>query len=227
MITVPTATPIDLNTYARRYWYEHFCQFEIPITYRTIQIDVTALKQYCKQNNLKFSLTLGFILTRANNYVREFRHRIVNDTLVEYDRIIPAFTVLQPNKVFAIAKGVYTDNFADDYHVNLSNNDSVATGQMTTPPSEHFGQIFITTNPWTTQTAVQAPYSKRFASMPVFCAGRMYDDAGRIKLGLGLQVHHGLVDGYHIGHLVDIVQRHLEDPAIIEGHVVSTFEQRA
>ena len=227
MNAVPIATPIDLDTYARRHWYEHFCQFEIPVTYRTIQIDVTALKQYCKQNNLKFSLTLGFILTRANNLVREFRHRIVNDTLVEYDTIIPAFTVMMPNNVFAIAKGVYTDNFAVDYHANLSNNERVVKGLTVTPPSEHFGQIFITTNPWTTQTAVQAPFCKRFASMPVFCVGRMYDEAGRIKLGLGLQVHHGLVDGFHIGHVVDIVQKHLEDPAAIERHFVSTFDHRA
>lgn len=227
MNTNPTATPIDLDTYARRYWYEHFCQFEIPITYRTIQIDVTALKTYCKQNNRKFSLTLGFILTRANNHVREFRHRIVNDTLVEYDRIIPAFTVLQPNNVFAIARGVYTDSYADDYRANLSNNERVATGLTTQQPSDHFGQVFITTNPWTTQTAVQAPYSKRLASMPVYCVGRMYDDGDRIKVGLGLQVHHGLVDGYHIGHLVDIIHQHLETPAIIEGHFVSTFQQRA
>jgi chloramphenicol O-acetyltransferase type A len=227
MNTNPIATPIDLDTYARRQWYEHFCQFEIPVTYRTIQIDVTALKSYCKHKNLKFSLTLGFILTRANNHVREFRHRIVNDTLVEYDRIIPVFTVMLPNNVFAIAKGVYTDNFADDYNANLSSNERVAKGLTTTPPSEHLGQIFITTNPWTTQTAVQAPFSRRLASMPVYCVGRMYDDAGRIKVGLGLQVHHGLVDGYHIGHVLDIVQRHLEDPTAIERHVVSTFEQRA
>jgi chloramphenicol O-acetyltransferase type A len=52
----------------------------------------------------------------------------------------------------------------------------------------------------------------------------MYEDQGRIKLGLGLQVHHGLVDGYHIGHFMHIVERHLNDPALIEDTFVSTFE---
>ncbi|MEY2719473.1 MAG: hypothetical protein RLZZ273_839 [Bacteroidota bacterium] len=225
MIEWPTAIPIDLDTYPRRQWYEHFCQFEIPLTYRTIQIDVTALKLYCKQHNLKFSLTIGFILTRASNHVNEFRHRIEGDKPVVYNKVIPSFTVMSKDKVFAITKGVYTESFASDYRENLSINDNVANGLELPPISENQGQIFITVNPWTTQTAVQAPYTKRFASVPVFCVGKMYDDNGRIKVGLGLQVHHGLVDGYHIGHFVHILERHLEDPTLLEGPYVSTFDQ--
>jgi chloramphenicol O-acetyltransferase len=52
----------------------------------------------------------------------------------------------------------------------------------------------------------------------------MYEDGGRIKLGLGLQVHHGFVDGYHIGHFVHILERHLEDPTMLEQPYVTTFE---
>lgn len=66
--------------------------------------------------------------------------------------------------------------------------------------------------------------TKRFASVPVFCVGKMYEDGGRIKLGLGMQVHHGLVDGYHMGHFVHILERHLEDPTLLEGPFESTFE---
>ena len=52
MFEWPNATPVDLQSYARRHWYEHFCQFEIPLTYRTVQIDITDLKAYCKSNNV-------------------------------------------------------------------------------------------------------------------------------------------------------------------------------
>lgn len=223
MIEWPTGTPIDLETYARRQWYEHFCQFEIPVTYRTIQFDVTALKAYCKKNNLKFSLSIGFIITRANNLVPEFRHRIYNDMLVEYDKIIPSYTVMTEGNVFAMMKGVYTDKFASDYDENASIQDRISKGLEKSPLSDNQGQIFITINPWTTQTAVQAPFTKKFASVPVYCVGKMYDDAGRIKLGLGLQVHHGLVDGYHIGHFVHVLERHFENPELIEHTYESTF----
>jgi chloramphenicol O-acetyltransferase type A len=224
MFEWPTAIPIDLETFPRKHWYEHVGQFEIPVTYLTTQIDVSNLKAYCKANNLKFSLTLGFIITRACNHVNEFRHRIENEKPVDYIKVIPAYTVMTENKVFGFAKGVYSDNFASDYEANFSINESVAKGLAAPTQSENQGQIFITVNPWTTQTAVRAPYTKRFASVPVFCVGKMYEDQGRIKLGLGLQVHHGLVDGYHIGHFMHIVERHLNDPALIEDTFVSTFE---
>lgn len=223
MFEWPKATPVDLQSYARKHWYDHFCQFEIPVTYRTVQIDVTELRSYCKSNGVKFSQTIGFILLRANNHIQEFRHRIVDDVLVEYDKIIPARTVMTENKVFTIARGVYTDNFAADYRENMLIDESVAKGLVPMSTSSNLGQIFITINPWTTQTAVQAPFSKRMASVPVYCVGKMYDDNGRTKLGLGLQVHHGLVDGYHIGHCLNIIERHLADPTLIEHPFTSTF----
>ncbi len=224
MFEWPTATPIDLETFPRKHLYEHFCQFEIPLSYRTIQIDVSSLKAYCKTNNLKFSLTMGFIITRACNHVNEFRHRIENDVPVDYVKVIPSYTVMTESKVFTFAKGVYTDNFASDYQENLAINDKVAKGLATPQLSENQGQIFISVNPWTTQTAVQAPFTGRFASIPVFSVGKMHEDGGRIKLGLGMQVHHGFVDGYHMGHFVHILERHLEDPNLLEGPFESTFE---
>ena len=33
---------------------------------------------------------------------------------------------------------------------------------------------------------------------------------GRVKLPLGIQVHHGLVDGYHVSELVQGLERLLE-----------------
>ena len=224
MFEWPTAIPIDLETFPRKHWYEHVCQFEIPVTYLTTQIDVSSLKAYCKANNLKFSLTLGFIITRACNHVNEFRHRIENDVPVDYVKVIPSYTVMTDSKVFTFAKGVYTDNFASDYQENLAINDKVAKGLATPQLSENQGQIFISVNPWTTQTAVQAPFTRRFASIPVFSVGKMHEDGGRIKLGLGMQVHHGFVDGYHMGHFVHILERHLEDPTLLEGPFESTFE---
>jgi chloramphenicol O-acetyltransferase type A len=224
MFEWPIATPIALESFTRRHLYEHFVEFDIPVTYRTIQIDVTALRQFCKERSLKFSQTIGFILTRANNHVPELRLRIVDNVLVEYNKIIPAYTVMMPNKVFAFMRGVYTDVFDDDYLSNLAIHDRVVRGHESVEMSPNQGQIFITVNPWTTQTSVQAPFSRKVASMPVFCIGKMYDQHGRTLLGLGLQVHHGLVDGYHIGHFVHNVQRHLDDPSLVLRPFTSSFE---
>lgn len=219
----PKATPIELESYPRKDLYKHFLTFEIPVVTRTIQIDVTELLAHAKSRKLRFSLTLGFVLTRGTNHVPELRHRILHDELVTYDRIIPSFTILGPDKRIFFSKGVFSDNFADDYPSNLAIIDRAAQGLEPNMGSDNQGQVFITNNPWNTFTSLTFPYARRVASMPVFGIGKMYVSGGRTMAPLAMQTHHGLTDGYHIGHFLDIMQRHLEDPGLIDRPFISNY----
>jgi chloramphenicol O-acetyltransferase type A len=219
----PTATPIDLENYPRRDLYKHFLTFEIPVATRTIQIDVSALLAFAKSRKLRFSLTLGFVLTRATNHVPELRHRILHDKLVSYDKIIPSFTILSPDKRLYFSKGVFSDRFEDDYLSNAAIIERAAQGQEPNIGSDNQGQIFITNNPWNNFTSLTFPYSRRVASIPVFGIGKMFQSDGRTMTSLALQNHHGLTDGYHIAHFLDILHRHLDEPALIDRPFVSTF----
>lgn len=212
----PQATPIDMANYSRSNLYRHFLAFEIPVVTRTLQFDVSALVTYAKSRKLRFSLTLGFILTRAVNHVPEMRHRIVHGELVDYDKIIPSITVLGPDKNLYFSKGVFSDSFADDYPVNLAIIDRAARGQEPNIGSDNQGQIFITNNPWNSFTSLSFPYSSKVASIPVFGIGKMYEDRGRTMAPIAMQTHHSVVDGYHIGLFLDILNRHLGDPGLID-----------
>ena len=215
MFEWPVSSKIDLETYPRRRLFEHFISFEIPITARTLQIDVTGLRSFTKRKALRFSLTLGFLLTRASNYVPELRHRIQDGVPVDYDWIIPSFTVLSEDQIVYFSKGVFTDSFEDDYPRNVEINARAALGldQLTGP--ENQGQIFITSVPWYSFTSIQPPYSRENASIPIFSIGKIYEDNGRIKAPLGIQSHHAFVDGYHIGRFMEILERHLAAPELI------------
>lgn len=219
----PTATPIDLDTYPRREIYRHFLTFEIPVVTRTIQIDVTDLLAHAKSRKLRFSLTLGFVLTRGINHVPELRHRILHDQLVSYDRIIPSVTILGPDKNIYFSKGVFSDCFADDYPSNLAIIDRAAQGREPNLGSDNQGQVFITNNPWNSFTSLTFPYSRRVASIPVFGIGKMYQIGDRTMAPLAMQNHHGLTDGYHIGHFIDILNRHLAEPSLIDRPFTSHF----
>ena len=220
----PTAAPIDLETYPRRDLYEHFLTFEIPVATRTLQINVSALLAFAKSRKLRFSLTLGFVLTRAVNHVPELRHRILDDRLVSYDKIIPSFTILSPDKRLYFSKGVFSDRFADDYPSNAAIIERAAQGQEPNIGSDNQGQIFITNNPWNNFTSLAFPYSSRVASIPVFGIGKMFQNEGQTMASLAIQTHHGLTDGYHIAHFLDIMNRHLEEPGLIDSPFVSSFE---
>lgn len=201
--------------------YRHFLAFEIPVVTRTLQFDVSNLLAHAKSKKLRFSLTLGFVLTRAVNHVPEMRHRIVNDELVDYDKIIPSITVLGPDKNLYFSKGVFSDNFADDYPANLDILERAAQGREPNVGSDNQGQIFITNNPWNSFTSLNFPYSSKIASIPVFGIGKMYEDRGRTMAPIAMQTHHSLVDGYHVGLFLDILNRHLDDPSLIDQRFTS------
>jgi chloramphenicol O-acetyltransferase type A len=224
MFEWPIASRIDMDTYPRRALYEHFLTFEIPVASRTVQLDVTSLIDFVKTNNYRFSLVIGFIISRAVNHVPELRHRIEDGALVEFNKIIPSFTILSKDKLVYFSKGVFTDVFENDYYENLAINEHAAKGLDQNVGSENQGQIFITNNPWNSFTALQFPYSKKVSSIPVFGIGKMYNDNDKIKAPLAIQNHHSLTDGYHIGHFLDILEKHLKEPRLIERPFTSTFK---
>lgn len=226
MFEWPVASRIDLESYPRRQLYEHFLTFEIPVTTRTLQLDTTALINFIKTNDYRFSLVFGFILARACNHVPEFRHRIQDGLLVEYNRVIPSYTLLSADKLVYFSKGVFTDDFENDYEENRVINEIAAKGLDPNVGSENQGQIFITINPWNSFTSLQFPYSSKVASIPVFGIGKMYQHTDRIQTPFAFQTHHSLIDGYHIGHFLDILYRHLEDPELIHRSFVSSFRSR-
>ena len=102
-------------------------------------------------------------------------------------------------------------------------NDNAAKGLDYNVGSENQGQVFITNNPWNSFTSLQFPYSKKVASIPVFGIGKMYNEDKKIRVPLAIQNHHSLTDGYHIGHFLDILNRHLEDPGLIAQPFSSNF----
>lgn len=219
----PKASRIDMQTYPRRGLFEHFMEFEVPVVNRTLPIDLTALKSFIKENNYQFSLVIGFILTRAVNHVPELRHRILDGELVDYDKIVPAFTVLSKDKRLFFSKGVFSDVFLEDYRQNSAINERAGQGLEKHMGADNLGHIYITINPWNAYTALTFPYTKKFGSVPTFGIGKMYEEGGKIMAPLAIQNHHALTDGYHIGHFIDIVQCHLDDPKLIEKPFTSVF----
>lgn len=215
MFEWPQCKPVDMDTYARRDLYEHFLTFEIPVATRTLQFDVTHLWRYIKTHDYQFSLFFGCIIMRACNYVPEFRLRIHDEVLVDYVKVIPSFTVLSDDKRLFFSKGVFTDVFTDDYRENVEINKNAALGREPNMGVLNHGQVFISVNPWNRFTGLQFPYSRRYASMPTISIGMIYEDGDRLRVPFAIQTHHGLIDGYHMGQFIKIIDDHLRDPEAV------------
>jgi len=208
----PQATVIDLKTYPRRSVYELFMTFDVPVVSRTIQIDITKLRAHIAEHKLRFSLTFSFMVTKAMNEIADLRYRIQNNTLVSFDKVIPSFTVLSEEKMLYFAKGAWSNNFKIDYDKNSQSIERASKGLDQLAYQDGQGQIFITNIPWYSFTSIHHPYSKNNSSIPIISTGKIYQENGHEKVPFGIQTHHALVDGYHIGLFMEKLESFLENP---------------
>jgi chloramphenicol O-acetyltransferase type A len=210
--TPQTSRPIDLQTYPRRRLYEAFRHRTIPVFSITTSVDITRLRQVTTSHQLRFFSCLSFLIAQAANAVPEFRHRIVDDQLVEFECVHPSLTVLLNNDTFGFADATYTGTFATDYRAMLQaiEQAKMAPNQDTTAGRE--SRIFLTNLPWFRFSSIEHPYEASYASIPIISTGQFHEDAGRIMLPVGIQVHHGLVDGLHVGRFVQRLSAACHEP---------------
>jgi chloramphenicol O-acetyltransferase type A len=53
--------------------------------------------------------------------------------------------------------------------------------------------------------------------VPRFAWGKFFDEGERRKMPLGVQAHHALMDGVHVGRFYETVQDYLDQPDAVLG----------
>lgn len=76
--------------------------------------------------------------------------------------------------------------------------------------------FFITSVPWFSFTAFTHPYDEKYGSIPILTIGKYFNEGDRTLLPVSVQVHHGLVDGIHVGRFYDRLRCLLEDSQILQ-----------
>jgi chloramphenicol O-acetyltransferase type A len=202
---------IDLDRYPRRALYEAFKDREVPFFSVTAHVDITAFKRHTRERGLGFFIPLSYLLTRAVNAVPEFRHRIVDGELVEFDAVDPGFTVLLDDRTFSFCDARHFADFPA-YREHAAAMIREVRERPDRATGEKHGMFFISNLPWFSFTAITHPYSRQYASIPVIAIGRYFRRDGGLAVPIGVQVHHGLVDGLHVGEFYQTLESFCREP---------------
>jgi chloramphenicol O-acetyltransferase type A len=211
---VQSVQTIDMATYGRLSVFKYFSRFDVPVFSRTVQVDISKAIKYIKQKDIFFSLSMTVLVTKAANEVPEFRHRIVNDAIVQYNFIVPLYTHKWGKDSVTFVQGTYSGEFDKDYKENLAIRNSVVAGQRQKLDFSHRGHVVVSINPWISFTGYNFPYSRHTASVPVVLMGKYYEHQGQILLPLAVQNNHALMDGYHVGQFLDNLSTYLAEPEL-------------
>lgn len=204
---------IDLNTCPRKEQFYFFREMDYPHFNLCANVDLTATLPWLKQQEIAFFRAMVYLATTAVHDIPEFRYRLRGETVVEHDLVHPSFTVMRDNGVFAYCPVPYTRNFAvfyDEAARRIEYHKS-CPGLADEPGRDD--RIFISSIPWVSFTAVVHPIHLRpVDSIPRLTWGKYREENGRILLPLSVQVHHALMDGYHVGQFFARVQEMLDHP---------------
>jgi chloramphenicol O-acetyltransferase type A len=200
-------TKIDLNTWYRKHHFAFFNAFEEPFFGATTNVDVTIAYQKAKEQGVSFFMYyLHCILTAANS-IEEFKYRVEDGEVFLYDVINTSTTVSRPDTTFGFS---YID-----HHPDLSKFISAAKVEIERVQGTEglelrpvYNVLHVSAIPWVNFTGLTHARSFAFKdSMPKISLGKVTEADGKKQMPVSVTVHHGLVDGRHVGDFIDQFQR--------------------
>lgn len=199
-----TMRRIDLDTYPRREHFHHFCSMAYPYVGVTVDVDVTDLLTLCRERGCSFYLMVLHAVALAADEVPEFRRRIDNGGIVEYDECPTSHTELKPDGTYAYCTLRHHMPLAAYLAQAESARTAAREGGSIEEEDEVQSMYFISTLPWLHYTQLIQPVACGEESNPRFTWGKYQpDDKGRVMMPLSVLVHHALADGIHIAQFYD------------------------
>lgn len=204
---------IDINSWNRKDHYNYFKQLSYPHFSICANVDITRFYKYIKEKESPFFISMIFTATKTANCIKELRLRIREDKVVEHKIVSPSFTVMVEGGVFSFCTVKFTDEF-NDFRTNTSKEiEKVKSKLCLEDESGRDDLLYITSIPWVSFTSITHPiHLNPVDSIPRISWGKYFEEGGKYKLPLSVQVHHALADGVHVGQYFNTIQEILDNP---------------
>ena len=189
---------IDETNWKRAFHCQVFRNSIEPSYCVTLELDITNFLKKIRKDNLSFTLSLIYMVSRCANDIEEFRYRFLDGKIVLYDKINTAYKVVN----------VEMQDTLEQYNSVASRKAEDQKEYFTGPLGNDVFQF--SPMPWVSYTHISHTNSgKKDNATPLFDWGKYFDRDGKKILPFSVQVHHSFVDGIHIGKLVDSLQNYL------------------
>lgn len=202
---------IDQNTWSRSELFNHFKNFKDPRFSMTIPFNVTKCYDWCKTNKASFFVSYLHACMRAINETPNLNLRINDNQVIEFATIHASATVMRADKTFGFTYIKYSedykafkDNFEQEKY-RVMNNEALF------PPVYSLGCIHCSANRWMVYTSHVEPIAPEDNGVPQLSFSKTYESDGALMMNVAINIHHGLVDGYHVGLFADSFQKYLNN----------------
>jgi len=193
-------TDLDIEKWPRKATYEFFKDYEDPFFNFAANIDVSSVYRFCKKNNLKFSLVSLYYSLVAANEIREFKIRLVDGKLVEFDRIHATQTILNDDETFSFAYFEMKDDVFEFNRLGKEAREKYKALKTFDVESDRFDLIYYSVIPWVSFTSFKhASRLDKGQTIPRVVFGKVFTNNGRMLMPLSVEANHTIMDGFHVG----------------------------
>lgn len=193
-------TEVDIENWPRKATYEFFHDYADPFFNFSANLDVSHAYRFVKENGLSYALTALYCSLIAANSVREFRIRMIDGKLVEFDRIHATQTILNDDETFSFA---YFEMKDDVREFNVSGKKALEHYRKLRTfdvENDRSDLIYYSVIPWVSFTSFKhASTLDRTQTVPRIVFGRMFDEGDRKLMPVSVEANHMIMDGLHVG----------------------------
>lgn len=206
---------IDMRTWSRKEHFEVYHAFDHPHFGMSANVDLTDFYPAFNQQSISINVAIVYVIARAANSIPEFRQRIRGNQVVEHEVVHPSTTILTDEDLFSYC----TIEYSHDFRVFAPRAaEKIAQVQQNPTLEDEPGYddlLFMTAIPWVSFTSFLHPLNLQPPdSVPRFAWGKFFNEGSLLKMPLGVQAHHALMDGVHVGRFYELMQEYLGNPGI-------------
>ncbi|MGD9562785.1 MAG: CatA-like O-acetyltransferase [Pyrinomonadaceae bacterium] len=200
-------TELVVENWPRKAAYEFFRDYEDPFFNFTASVDITRLYSFAKKNGLSISLAMLYHIMAAANEIREFRIRLLDGKLVEFDEVHATQTILNDDETFSFAYfKMQPDVFQFDTNGKFALEEYKRLRSFDVE-SDRLDLIYFSVIPWVSFTSFKhASRLDRTQTVPRIVFGKIFDDGTEKKVPLSIEANHTIMDGFHVGKLFNRFQ---------------------
>lgn len=202
-------TLLDLENWNRKEHFAHFCKMEEPFFGVTVEIDCTQAYQTAKELKTSFFIYYLHKTLVAVNAIENFKYRIAEGKIYINNQIDASATIGREDGTFGFSLIEYNPDFKIFEQTALAEIERIQnTTGLFTRSFDDDNLIHFSAIPWLNFTSISHARSYTFPdSCPKISFGKMMaSETGKKTIAMSVHVHHGLMDGLHVGQFVDYFQ---------------------
>ena len=205
-------TLIDIENWNRKEHFYFFSKFTEPFFGVTVKVDCTKAHAKAKEKQVSFFLYYLFRALKAANGIDNFKYRIVDNQVYEFETVNASPTINRSNGTFGFAYMDYVEHEEEFYQKALKEIETIQNTNSLLPAVSGENVIHFSAVPWLDFTSIS--HARNFLhpdSCPKISFGKMTEINGIKSMPISIHGHHALMDGYHVGQFVELFQKLMDE----------------